>query len=483
MDQLRKAWGWLQRHHFWVLILVAIFVALGCWWSGASALYAEYVKNKGTIEAQFSAANTVQSKQFHPNAKVQLGQSEQNATQQQSVNELWKQLYERQTAEVLKWPANLSKDFRDHIQKLKFGEEIARNLRAQYNNYILDHFPTLPKIVGALELPQGEGGGMNMMGRGGDGGGGMNVRALIDQARGSRGGPGGEGALPGGAMPEEQDYIVIWVDQQLVRDALYPGKTPTSKQIWKTQEDLWVYEALLRIIANTNKDAGADRFSNAAVRVIESLEVGKTAALASKGKGRIDMVATAPTGGMEAGMEGGGMEGGMMPGAGMEGGMEGGMMGRGEFMGEGMGGAVDPAMLDAELFNNRYVGADGAPIAGEDFGKEFKRLPVRMRLWMDQRSLPNLITERANAPLQVEVTEVRINPSENGAMGGGMGVGGRGGEFGGGGGGSISGQDMAPEAEPNMKSIVIQGIVYIFNPPTTGDAAAAADPGMSAPVQ
>ena len=30
MDQLRKAWEWFQRQHFWVLIVVAILVALGC---------------------------------------------------------------------------------------------------------------------------------------------------------------------------------------------------------------------------------------------------------------------------------------------------------------------------------------------------------------------------------------------------------------------------------------------------------------------
>jgi hypothetical protein len=95
--------------------------------------------------------------------------------------------------------------------------------------------------------------------------------------------------------------------------------------------------------------------------------------------------------------------------------------------------------------------------------------------------LPNLITECANAPLQVEVTEVRINPSESALGGGGMG-GGFGGR-GGGGGGVVGGQEMAPEAEPYMKSIVIQGIIYIFNPPTTGEAAAAADPGMSASIE
>src|SRR5688572_24541607 len=114
MDQLRKAWGWLQRHHFWVLIVVAIFVALGCWWSGASALLAEYKTNRSTIEGQFTAASGVEGKPFHPNQAVQDGQTEQITIQKKSVDELARQLYDRQTAEVLKWPANLSKDFREH---------------------------------------------------------------------------------------------------------------------------------------------------------------------------------------------------------------------------------------------------------------------------------------------------------------------------------------------------------------------------------
>ena len=163
----------------------------------------------------------------------------------------------------------------------------------------------------------------------------------------------------------------------LVRDELYPRcSTPSAKRIWKTQEDLWVYEALLQIIANTNKAAGADRFSNAAIRVIESLEVSSTAAQASRGKGRIDIVQSSAAGaGGEMGMGGEfGMEGGMGRG-GEEIGMEGGRhgdgradnMGRGGEMGMeggfGRGGMTDPAAADIELFNNRYVNAKGAPIA------------------------------------------------------------------------------------------------------------------------
>lgn len=479
MDQLRKVWGWLQRQHFWVLIVVVVLVAAGCWFRGASALWREYDANRKKIEAEFTAAQTVRSKSFHPNEKVQTAQNEQIAEQQKAVNALWQQLYERQTATVLKWPSNLSREFRNWIAKRSFGAEIPRNLRAHYNNYIRDHFPELPKIVGALvDDSQSSGGGE--FGRGG--GSSFNFRNFLENQRGgSRGRGGPEGGA--GETFEEPDFLVIWADQQLIRDELAPRNTPTSKRIWKTQEDLWVYEALLQIIASTNKQAGADRFSNAAVRVIESLEVGRTAALASRGKGRIDLIATAPAGG-ELGAEG--MVGEDMAGRGMgpEGGGEfggRGMEGFGpEMYSEGRGMGMEGANADADLFNNRYVDAAGAPIADAGDGtaatgeKEFKRLPVRMRLWMDQRWLPQLVAECANAPLQVEVQEVRINPADDGS-GGGMSRGegfGRGmgrGEYSQGPG--ATSVEMAPEAEPNMKTVVIQGVVYIFNPPTEEPAA------------
>jgi hypothetical protein len=57
-------------------------------------------------------------------------------------------------------------------------------------------------------------------------------------------------------------------------------------------------------------------------------------------------------------------------------------------------------------------------------------------------------------------------------------MGGRGGEGGYGMGGN-TGEAMTPEQEPNMKSVVLQGTVYIFNPPS--EAGAAAGEGTAAP--
>jgi hypothetical protein len=128
-------------------------------------------------------------------------------------------------------------------------------------------------------------------------------------------------------------------------------------------------------------------------------------------------------------------------------------------------------------------------------GVEYKRLPVRMTLQMDQRWLTHLISECANQPLQVEVQEVRINPSDMstassggegfgragygggggryggggyGGGGGGYGGGGREGGYGGGGAGSPFPDRTGVQtfnAQPNIVNVVIQGIIYIFNEP------------------
>jgi hypothetical protein len=141
----------------------------------------------------------------------------------------------------------------------------------------------------------------------------------------------------------------------------------------------------------------------------------------------------------------------------------------------GRGGAEDAGVSDTALLASRYLDAEEKPVAAPDptagvaaFGTEYKRLPVRMELVMDVRWLPHLIAECADAPLQVEVKEVRVNPSASGSGGGyGGGYGGRGGG-GYGASGSELGDEMSPASEPNMKRVIIQGIIYIFNEPDAG---------------
>ena len=157
------------------------------------------------------------------------------------------------------------------------------------------------------------------------------------------------------------------------------------------------------------------------MRVINSLEVGRLAALESRTHGRITMAAPPAA---AAGGEMGAAGAGAAPmadasGDGGRGGYEGGegMGGRGGAGGAGRcrPSATPRCLLRAISTHEEKPLAAPDPAAGvAAFGTEYKRLPVRMELVMDVRWLPHLIAECADAPLQVEVKEVRINPSESG---------------------------------------------------------------------
>jgi hypothetical protein len=172
---------------------------------------------------------------------------------------------------------------------------------------------------------------------------------------------------------------------------------------------------------------------------------------------------------------------------------------------------MDEAQEQGYLLNGRYLDKDGKPIpaggAGADpsavpdpsvppppvdltaFGKEYKRLPIRMVLVMDQRQLPTLISECAIRPLQIEVQEVRINPAD---------IGGSGGEMGGmspmrgamSGGGGVGGEMMMPDLtglqefnpQPQIATVVVQGVIYIFNKPNTAILQPDAESTAEAPL-
>ena len=77
------------------------------------------------------------------------------------------------------------------------------------------------------------------------------------------------------------------------------------------------------------------------------------------------------------------------------------------------------------LMRDRYVKDDGKPLAAEDKPpySEFKMMPIRMRLTIDQRKLAKLLTECANSAMPIEVRRVRLHPGmgetvDLGAMGG-----------------------------------------------------------------
>ena len=77
----------------------------------------------------------------------------------EGVAKLWQVLYDKQRENVLQWPTALSKAFRDAVEKMQFDEDIPRDLRDNYQNYIELHFPELPKQISARPIEANEAGG------------------------------------------------------------------------------------------------------------------------------------------------------------------------------------------------------------------------------------------------------------------------------------------------------------------------------------
>lgn len=265
MDQLRTALVWLKRHHFWVLCGLVALIALGSWAKASGNLSKLFTTNQATIKTEFSNVQNIRKDSFHPNDDVNDKQLAQTKQQAADVGKLWQQLYDRQRQHVLEWPKELSKEFRDYVDKLQFGAEIRPDLRNHYQNYIEGHFPALPKLIDARAIDPGTVAG----GPGGPGGEFLRSRSYAPE------GPGGAPGAPN-ELADENDYICEWAaaDQALVRDDLNFRDQPTSLRIWVTQENLWVYETMLDVIAKTNKAANATRMSNAAVQQIAELSVG-----------------------------------------------------------------------------------------------------------------------------------------------------------------------------------------------------------------
>ncbi len=319
---------------------------------------------------------------------------------------LWNELYQHQREEVIIWPQeSLDANFIQEISQLKFLDEFparnAQTMRYKYRNFIRNQFDDLLKIVQAREDDDS--------------------RAAQPGQRGNR------TSTEGDAAKKDANYLVTWIDQNDLRKQLIFDDEPSEIQIWVTQEDLWVYETLLNVIKNTNERRGATRPDNAAIREITALEVGRPALRSLP----IKLVMLQTPDGTEPVVETTTLE---------------------EIDTSGAD-ALDPA---TRFLSNRYLDSEGAPLSANDapFGQEFRQLPIRMLLWMDQRAIPEVLVECANAALPVEVKQLRINPDQSGV--------------GFGGGATRRPGDKRSSGnlnDANLAEVEIRGVVYIYNEP------------------
>lgn len=489
MDQLRTFLAGAKQHAFWVMCSLILIVSIGSWWYSTSQLDQDREAQSSKIKGVASKLTSIQSSNpLHPNEATHKGMDAMIATYGQEVAAGWAAQYERQES-ILVWPEKFGEDFKAAVNDLRpiekltyptpIRDEIEVAYRRVYRNFIEEELPALAEIIGTKFLASSAASGS---GASGGGYGGYQPMPMSS-----------EGGYPGGpnAMNEPVDTsIVAWPQarQQELFDTHFgfcaSPEPPTTLQVLYAQEDIWVLTSIMNIIAATNE--GAEARHDAAIKEIDFIRMGRNA-LGFAGQvtpvGTPKSTGTMGAEGSPASTDTTGGPGATYPSEG----------GSGYPGAEGAGALGDPA-------EGRYVDGQFKPLPASKLREALtsenpedallavaKRMPVRMRFYMDQRKLNRLLAECGNATLPLEVRQVRVNREAAQPGGTTSGYGGGGSSYGGYPGGSgypgamggsqgmseYGGMPGASGArnliadgtiDSNLIPIEIYGVVYIYNP-------------------
>ena len=345
------------------------------------------------------------------------------------------------------------------------NNDLITTRREEFRNEIASLLPRLAEDINAKWDPAATGIGVGS-GRGG--------RFQSRPAFGGEFTPRPSGGSEGDDTDDGPTPAVDWhsADQGNIRarhfdfsDTSIDNEPPTTIEILYAMEDYWVLKALMQIVARTNTDDSgrlADAPHKAIIREIQSITIGKEV---QSSVGQVFRLAD------DTAVEGEGLRGGTTPPPGVTPGLEG-----------GEGGGLASAEVN-ELAEGRYVDQLLQPVSAstlnsaatgqneeEAYLAVAKRMPVRMRVKMDQRNINEFLVECGNGDLMLEVVQVRVNPdapsvqSQGGVSPGTSSirrpVGGVG-RVGGNEGTSPQGAEYPWDVE-----VEVYGIIYIFNPPS-----------------
>jgi len=468
MDQLKVGLDALKRYNFWVLLVVLIAVGCGSWFMATGEIAEQFASRKNKLDSTFNNMRNISNKDDLPNLDridfIKGKHKELNANVYAAWEDL-KKLQEDKNA----LPTPLSAGFKKHFKQLGADGTIPRSYREEYQLFILDHFPALFEDIRILR-PDFED---------------------AKKAGGAKKADATYGAFGDRGDQEEVKMVGVidWDggDQERVKQRFFWEEVPDTDQVVLAQEDLWVYEALLRAIKATNGNAKEQY--NAPITHITALEIGADASESLMASAQPIMLGAS------------GSQGTPEQAAGEEGGEEGGEAGQPELQSGEYGYKGAEAGAD-NLLQYRYVGRTGRPLAADAKQPyaEFKMMPIRMSLVMDQTMVPALLVACANSNMPIEIRKVRLDPGkksdfqltaksntgetqDRGIVGGtaaarsaygGMTGGGlhEGAAYSGGRGGyrryssgSAGKEEFQSGDHPLHMPVELQGIIYIFNPP------------------
>lgn len=340
----------VKKHHFWILLGIAIPMILYGYMAANGALKEATTKREGEIKTAFDGIPP----SSNPNAKFAEGMKLVNEKHKKQVDTAIGSLWKDQAKRMV-WPAHVAAQ----IPKAYRGEITAINTRFAYKSFYPSEFE---KVFYSFEpmVPQ-------------------NIKGTTHTPK-------------------------VFMEPSALTVATFASQgPPLSEDVWDAQEDLWLLQMLADAIRETNKYA--DGPSNATVRSIDALKLigGNGTAVPKAAAGAAGSGGGAEAMAMPMGSSGGG-------GAGVTAG--GALVNPAEEFGPDTDAAASSGSMDASAMpmtggpvavkRIRYIGATD---------KTYKERGFYLRVIISQMKIPELLTTLTNSPWPVRI--VRFNMSPN----------------------------------------------------------------------
>ena len=390
------------QHHFWIVSGVVVIAAVVVWYLGTAALNQRFTDDVRTNNSAFSLLSSLKSDQAvnsPPNAKYRTETEKQRDDLLTKVYTAWEKLYERQKV-VLPVHERIPKlgelfllDIAERAAIEQADPEITRERNTYHNNQILEEeFRNLFTMLN-LRRPR--------------------------TAAPAAGAPGAAPAVAAAPVPAAGDDDaradapggfegnVLWNAPYSTNNLMQRYKSqlaPTVDRIAVTYEDVWLFRSMFGVIQRINA-----RPIDEWLDIMDGAEPPQNPAPVDQANvpiKRIDFCDVAQHAMYEtAGNPGdvknyGPKEQEFLPGS------EGG--------GQFTFGSQGTPEEDQVLLAGRYLDGRDVPVAdpSQPPVAEFRQVFVQMRVLMDQRLVPALIAECANAPLPIETRQVRLSLEE-----------------------------------------------------------------------
>jgi hypothetical protein len=375
MDSIKPLLAKLRNNQFWIFTAVITVTAVTVWMSAASELDAKFTADKQKNQSAFASLEIFSRGGINhpPNAHYKKAVDGVREDLENQVVDAWKNLFERQR-KVLHVNPRVG-ELEPYLVDEKFlQKEIPPNLRDQFhNNQIIEEdFKMLFDLLNLRRLH-----GVNP----------------VD---------------PVPAQPPTQiDGILVWNAQPAPRDLMLRYKTlltPSTFRIRLTQEDLWIFRSLFGVIQRINSrpidvwlevldgkppSEGSVDQANVPIKQIDYCDLAQYAVSAAEG--RPGHIRTAE----DEEQRNARPSGGRLQSA----------------FAAGTKGSADE---DQKLAEGRYIDGRNQPVADPQSPPytEFKQMFVQLQVVMDQRLIPVLVAECANADIAIETRQLLVDLSQ-----------------------------------------------------------------------